>query len=228
MGFFDFLKSLFSSDAPAEKPVLALPAPAARKVDDEPIKPLEVAVAQPKPLPKPVPKPAPPPVESVREGELEVNFVAVFETAGVDATARERVTKAEDLLGSLPSEAPPEVKRKIVEASFRAFDVPLDKIVEAATSENDAIRMYVQNGQRQTREARADGAAKIAQLEEQIAKVREEMRIAAEHQKQREAQAATRTDAITSILRFFDKAPIPAPLELDESDMVESSRPTPR
>ena len=230
MSFLAFLKSLFFGEQKLEeKPLLALPGPSGSLKKNEEL--IEMQKPATKPLPQPnkplTPATAPTSnIERVVDGALIVDFGAVMQVAGVAKEQQERVAKAEGLLRSLPKESTPEIKRAVVEAAFRAFDVPMDKIVEAATKESDAIRAYLQNGQRQTREARADGAAKIAQLEDQIAEVREAMRVAAEHQKQREVQAAERTEAVLGVLKFFDKdGGIPGPAELDDADMVESVRP---
>ena len=60
----------------------------------------------------------------------QVDYAGVFDAAGIDAEERERVEKARQLLASLPSETPVAVRKQIVEASLKAFGVPIDKIIE--------------------------------------------------------------------------------------------------
>lgn len=197
MGLMSFLKGLFSSES-AEAEDVSMPAlpPARRAAVSVPLVAATPVVAPP----------PPPPSESVHsDGRLSVNFLAVFESAGIVAEQRSRVTKAEDLLKSLPKEASSELKRQIVEAAFQAFDVPLDSIVQAAVSERDAIRAYVDLGRSRTDDAVAAGAVKVADLEAQIVAARAEVARQEEHQRQREASAQDRGDAIRQVLKFFER-----------------------
>jgi hypothetical protein len=76
----------------------------------------------------------------------QVDFDAVFEAAGIDADERERVAKATDLLASLPADTAVAVRKQIVEASLKAFGVPIDKIIEAGVSEIQALEGYIRTG----------------------------------------------------------------------------------
>ena len=57
----------------------------------------------------------------------QVAFDQVFEAAGIAAEERDRVTKTRDLLAALPPGTDAAVKKQIVEASLKAFGVPIDR-----------------------------------------------------------------------------------------------------
>ena len=61
----------------------------------------------------------------------QVDFDGVFGAAGIGPEERDRVGKAAAMLASLPSESPVAVRKQIVEASLKAFGVPIEKIIEA-------------------------------------------------------------------------------------------------
>jgi hypothetical protein len=92
--------------------------------------------------------PPPPPVRF--QGKVpaaadgNVDFDGVFEAAGIGAEERERFAKAGTLLGNLPSETDPVVRKRIVEASLKAFGVPIDKIIEAGAQSIQALEGYLQ------------------------------------------------------------------------------------
>src|SRR5438105_8297723 len=75
-----------------------------------------------------------------------VDFDKVFEAAGIDDAERERVTRTQDLLNSLPPGTEETVKKQIVMASLRAFGVPIEQIIEATAQEIQALEAYIRNG----------------------------------------------------------------------------------
>ena len=75
-----------------------------------------------------------------------VDFDGVFTAAGIEAEERDRLTKASALLASLPAETPVAVKKQIVEASMKAFGVPVDKIIETGVEEIQALEGYIRAG----------------------------------------------------------------------------------
>ena len=91
--------------------------------------------------------PEPPPVAFVKEPPKavggEVDFDGVLDAAGVDASERDLFAKAQALLGSLPPGTDPAVRRQIVEASLKAFGVPVDKIIEAGVESIQALEGYL-------------------------------------------------------------------------------------
>src|SRR5687768_10426698 len=65
----------------------------------------------------------------------QIDFPAVFSAAGVDDEEQQRVARTTDLLKSLPAGTDAAVKKQIVEASLKAFGVPIEKIIEATVEE---------------------------------------------------------------------------------------------
>jgi hypothetical protein len=153
------------------------------------------------------PAPAPPPVElrgplpPVVDGA--VDFDQVFELGGVDAGERDRVTKARDLLRSLPAETPVLVKKQIVEASLKAFGVPTEKIIEAAVQEMEALEAFIRKGQQETQDILSQGTARIAELEAQIAEVKSAMHISVGQQEARTVGANKKKLEVQEVLEFF-------------------------
>jgi hypothetical protein len=127
--------------------------------------------------------PEPPPPSVQLQGELPrvapaggaVDFVAVYRAASISDEEQARLEKASGLLSTLPSETPREVKRQIVEASLKAFGVPIDAIIEAGAQQIQALDAYIHHGERETQATLSQGAARIQDLERQIADVRRVM-----------------------------------------------------
>src|SRR6185436_21093207 len=65
----------------------------------------------------------------------QVDFAAVFAAAGVDSEEQQRVARTTELLRSLPAGTDAAIKKQIVEASLKAFGVPIEKIIEATVEE---------------------------------------------------------------------------------------------
>jgi hypothetical protein len=102
----------------------------------------------------------------------KVDFDAVFEAAGVDADERGRVQKAIGLIASLPAETPAAVKKQIVEASLKAFGVPIDSIIEAGAAQIQALEGYIRAGAADTQKLLAESEARIQQFQAEIARIR--------------------------------------------------------
>ncbi len=137
---------------PSPAPPARLPAPSAP--------PLGPSTAKPSPL-KP-PPPAPPSAGG------EVNFAKVFEAATINAEEQERVAKSLALLKSLPSDTDPLVKKQIVEASLKAFGVPIDNIIETGVAEIQALEGYIRAVAARTQKSVEDSQKKIDDLEKSI------------------------------------------------------------
>lgn len=112
-----------------------------------------------------------------------VDFDGVFTAAGISEEDRGRVTRASDLLASLPPDTPVAVKKQIVEASLKAFGVPIDEIIEAGVGEIQALEGYIRAGVADTQQVLADGEKRIRLYEDEIRQLRSvmEQRVA-EHQ----------------------------------------------
>lgn len=101
-----------------------------------------------------------------------VDFDAVFESAGVDAEERGRVARAAELLKSLPAGTDAAVKKQIVEASLRAFGVPVEKIIEAGAEEIQALEFYIRAGAADTEKLVDESEQRIREYEEEIKNIR--------------------------------------------------------
>ena len=123
--------------------------------------------------------------------------------AGVDQEQQQRVKKAQALLRSLPEESPAAVKRQIVEAAFTAFDVPTQKIIAAAEAEVEALEAFIEEGGARAQQVLDDGAARIAELEAEIAEIRESMAAAVADQAIRDQATQEQIAAVKPILSFF-------------------------
>lgn len=132
-----------------------------------------------------------------------VDFPAVLQKAGVDAEQQQRVKKAQDLLRSLPEDSPAPLKRQIVEAAFRAFDVPTQKIIDAANNEVAALEAFIQAGGASTQQVIDEGTARIAELEAEIATIRESIAASIADQGVRDASTQEQIAGVKPILTFF-------------------------
>jgi hypothetical protein len=102
----------------------------------------------------------------------QVDFEAVFDAAGVDAEERARVARTVELLKSLPAGTDAGVKKQIVEASLKAFGVPIEKIIEAGVEEIQALDGYIRNGAADNDRLMQESDARIKQYEEEIRNIR--------------------------------------------------------
>lgn len=110
---------------------------------------------------------APPPATGGR-----VDFDAVYEAAGVGEEARQRVAKTVELLHSLPAGTDAGVKKQIVEASLKAFGVPIEQIIEAGVEEIQALDGYIRNGAADGEKLMQESDARIKRYEEEIKNIR--------------------------------------------------------
>ena len=152
------------------------------------------------------PAPEPPvvlsgPLPPVVDGH--VDFDAVFDQAGVDATARGRIAQARQLLGNLPAETPILVKRQIVDASLKAFGVPTDEIIEAGVASIEALESYNRTGQSQTQGTLSAATEQIAELEQRIAALKADMQASVATQEQRARAANEKKLEVQKVLEFF-------------------------
>ena len=104
-----------------------------------------------------------------------VDFPKVYEAAGVGAEEQARVGKAAELLGALPAGTDAAVKKQIVEASLKAFGVPVDKIIEGAVQEIQALESYIRAGAADTQNVHEESEKRITQFEEEIRRIKSVM-----------------------------------------------------
>jgi hypothetical protein len=142
----------------------------------------------------------PPPVQNG-----QVDFEAVYEAGGVDAEERERIAKAKALLDSLPENTDVAVKKQIVEASLKAFGVPIEKIVEAGAAEIQALEFYIRSGAGDTEKLLKESSERIAQYEQEIQNLRRIMEERVSEQNTVVAACNQKKLEVQKILEFFGR-----------------------
>jgi hypothetical protein len=133
----------------------------------------------------------------------QVAFDEVFGAAGIDASERERVEKAKQLLASLPAETPVPVKKQIVEASLKAFGVPIESIIEAGVAEIQALEGYIRKNASDTQQLLQEAAGRISQFEEEVRKLRGVMEQQVQQQQGIASACNARKLDIQKVLEFF-------------------------
>jgi hypothetical protein len=132
-----------------------------------------------------------------------VDFEAVFAAFGIDSEARDRLAKAEGLLGTLPIGADATVKRQIVEASLKAFGVPFEQIIETACEQIQALDAYQRKGGAALQAFSDEAGRRIAALEEEIRSIRAAMEKEAEDQRKTLETCNQKKLAVQKVLEFF-------------------------
>src|SRR4029079_13245140 len=69
----------------------------------------------------------------------------------------------------------PAVKKQIVEASLKAFGVPIDEIIEAGVEEIQALDAYIRAGAGDTQTLLSESQSRIAQFEGEIQRIKQVM-----------------------------------------------------
>jgi hypothetical protein len=150
----------------------------------------------------------------------KVDFPKVYEAAGVDAEEQGRVAKAAELLGALPTETEPAVKKQIVEASLRAFGVPVDKIIEGAVQEIQALEAYIRAGALDAQNVHEESGKRIAQFEEEIRRIKSVMESRTQEQLAVVAACNEKKLGIQKVLEFFGQEKV-ARVVRDSPKLVE-------
>lgn len=191
MGLMNFFKGLFGGRKPIEDE------------EEQRVMPSLPPPAPPPPPGPPPPPPGPPPFKLATRYSTTIDFPAVLSKAGVDSEQQQRVKKAQELLRSLPEDSPAALKRRIVEAAFNAFDVPTQKIISAATTEVSALEAFIQEGGARAQKVLDDGTARIAELDAEIALIKDSMAAAIADQAVRDAATRQQIADVKPILAFF-------------------------
>jgi len=135
----------------------------------------------------------------------KLDFAAIYTAAGIGPEEQERVAKAAELLHSLPEGT--ESARHIVEASLKAFGVPVEKILATGDRQMQALDAYAEADAADTRRVLDDSNRKIAQYEQEIQRIRGVMdeRVAAQQSVTRGCAAGKLE--LAQVLGFFGHAP---------------------
>jgi len=151
--------------------------------------------------------PEPPPVAFVTEPPAPsggtVDFDGVLDAAGVDAGERDLFSKAQSLLGSLPPGTDPAVRKQIVEASLKAFGVPVDKIIEAGVESIQALEGYLRKTAADTASTARDVQALGADYEAKIAEVRQILDRKLQEQASVQTSCNSKKLEVQKVLEFF-------------------------
>ena len=172
----------------------------------------------------PAARPAPPPVEL--KGELPksaggaIDFAAVYGAAAISTAEQERVEKALTLLGTLPNEAPRDVKKQIVEASLKAFGIPIEQIIEAGAQQIQALEAYIQHGQGETQSVLSESNARIEELSAEIVQLKKIMEEQVTEQQLLAKTCNSEKLRIQVVLEFFGQEAV-ARVVKDSPKLVE-------
>jgi hypothetical protein len=132
-----------------------------------------------------------------------VDFDGVFDSAGIEREERERVGKAGELLASLPADTPVNVRKQIVEASLKAFGVPIDKIIETGVEEIQALEGYIRAGASDTQKVLEESTSRIQKYEDEIKNIRAVMEQRVQEQQAVTSACNARKLEVQRILEFF-------------------------
>ena len=135
----------------------------------------------------------------------QIDFAAVFVAAGVDDEEQQRVARTTDLLRSLPAETDAAVKKQIVEASLKAFGVPIEKIIEATAEEIQALDGYIRNCASDNEKLIQESDARIKQYEQEIANIRTVMQQSVEEQQNLIKVCNDKKLEVQQVLEFFGR-----------------------
>lgn len=135
----------------------------------------------------------------------QIDFVAVFSAAGVDNEEQQRVARTTDLLRSLPAGTDAAVKKQIVEASLKAFGVPIEKIIEATAEEIQALDGYIRNCAADNEKLIQESDARIKQYEDEIKNIRTVMQQSVEEQQNLIKVCNDKKLEIQQVLEFFGR-----------------------
>src|SRR6185503_16190142 len=133
----------------------------------------------------------------------QVDFAAVFEAAGVDQEEQQRVARTTELLRSLPAGTDAAVKKQIVEASLKAFGVPIEKIIEATVEEIQALDGYIRNGAADNEKLIQESDARIKQYESEIQNIRSVMQQSVDEQQTLIKVCNDKKLEVQQVLEFF-------------------------
>ena len=132
-----------------------------------------------------------------------VDFKEVFRKSGITDEEADRVQKALTLLAQLPAETPMAVKKQIVEASLKTFNVPIESIIESSVAEIEALHGCITAGAAETAKLLEQSEARIQKLQQEIADVRGVMETRKNEQRALEIAARAQGLKVQQILEFF-------------------------
>jgi hypothetical protein len=154
----------------------------------------------------------------------QVDYAAVFTAAGVEPEQQERLEKAAGLLRSLPAETDPAVKKQIVEASLKAFGVPIDKIIEAGVEEIQALESYIRAGAADTQKVLTESQDRIAKFEDEVRRIKQVMEERVSEQGAVVKACNERKLDVQRVLEFFGQEAV-ARVVRDSPKLIDPTQP---
>lgn len=130
-------------------------------------------------------------------------FAQVFQSARISEEAQQRVEKALALLQSLPTDTPRDTRKAIVEASLKAFGIPIDAIIETSAEEIQALEAFIQHGERHTQTVLIDATAQIEKLAGQISEIKKLMELQVRTQQGVVKSSNDQKLRVQTVLEFF-------------------------
>ena len=107
------------------------------------------------------------------------------------------------LLTDLPPGTDDTVKKQIVMASLRAFNVPVEKIIESGAQELQALEAYIRAGAADVEKVTTEADQRIKQYEEEIGKLKIVMQQRVEEQNKVMASCNSKKLEVQKVLEFF-------------------------
>lgn len=150
-------------------------------------------------------------------------FAQVYKAAQIGDEAQERVEKALALLRSLQTDTPKDVRKQIVEASLKAFGIPLDHIIETAAEEIQALEAYIQHGERNTQSMLSNASSQIAKLEAQISEYKKLMELQVRSQRALVNATNDQKLRVQTVLEFFGQEAV-ARVVRESPKLIEPSK----
>ena len=158
--------------------------------------------------------PAPPPPPAVKLNSAVPKIIAgstptasvfaqVYRSAEIDDEEQERVEKALTLLQSLPTETPKEIRKQIVEASMKAFGIPIDQIIETGAQEIQALDAFIKHGEAQTQSVLSDARARVIKLDAEIVEIKKLMELQVGTQESLARATNEQKLRVQTVLEFF-------------------------
>lgn len=135
--------------------------------------------------------------------EVKVDFPGVLRRSGLSDDEQSRVDRALTLLHALPVETPVEIKRQIVGASLQAFGIPVEQIIESAALHLKAYDRHIKEGQTQTQALLEQSTRRLAELEQEVARVKLVMQEQLAQQKGLTTSCNKQKLRVQEVLEFF-------------------------
>jgi hypothetical protein len=118
------------------------------------------------------------------------------------------------------------VKKQIVEASLKAFGVPVDKIIEATVEEIQALDGYIRNGAADNEKLIQESEARIKQYEQEIANIRSVMQQSVNEQQTLIKTCNDKKLEVQQVLEFFGQETVARVVQASPKLHDPSAQPT--